>query len=139
MLTSIGPASMPERLATFRGTVHCRRAQTVPGLTLSGSTAGVPGEPTALAFSASAPADLPATLQDAVVEHLGGAQYRIGVEQREWLISAQAVHLHREIAAQFYRAVPPRPVPAAKRAFLRAVLALAASRAGLALLKMLRR
>jgi hypothetical protein len=129
---------MSERLATFCGVVHCRRAHTVPGLTLSGSTADEE-EPTALAFSATAPADLPATLQDAVVDHLGGAQYRIGAGQREWLIASPAVHLHSAIAAQFYRAIPPRPAPWAKRVFWRVVLSLAASRAGLALLRTLRR
>ena len=129
---------MPERLATFRGVVHCRRAHTVPGLILSGSTAEAE-EPTALAFSAMAPADLPVTLEDAVVDHLGGAQYRIGAGQREWLIASPAVHLHRDIATQFYRAVPPRPAPRAKRVFWRVVLSLAATRAGLLVLKSLRR
>ena len=130
---------MAERLATFRGLVHCRRAAAVPGLTLSGSTAEAPDEPTALAFSAAAPADLPGTLADAVVDHLGGTHYRIGTEWREWLLRAEVVHLHREIAPQFYRAIPPRPAPWAKRVFWRVVLALAASRAGLALLRALRR
>ena len=129
---------MPERLATFCGVVHCRRAHTVPGLILSGSTAEAE-EPTALAFSAMAPADLPVTLEDAVVDHLGGAQYRIGAGQREWLIASPAVHLHRDIATQFYRAIPPRPAPRAKRVFWRVVLLLAASRTGLALLRALRR
>ena len=129
---------MPERLATFRGVVHCRHAPTVPGLTLSGSTPEAE-EPTALAFSATAPADLPVTLQDAVVDHLGGADYRIGAGQREWLITSAAVHLHRGIAAQFYRAIPPRPAPWAKRMCWRVVRSLAASRAGLALLRALRR
>ena len=130
---------MPERLATFCGVVHCRRAHSVPGLTLSGTTAEAPEEPTALAFSATAPADLPAELQDAVVDDLGGAQYRIGAEQREWLIASPAVHLHRDLGAQFYRAIPPRPAPWAKRVVWRVVLSLAASRAGLALLRALRR
>ena len=129
---------MPERLATFCGVVHCRRAQTVPGLTLSGNTAEAE-EPTALAFNATAPAELPVTLQDAVVDHLGGADYRIGAGEREWLITSAAVHLHRGIAAQFYRAIPPRPAPWTKRVFWRVVLALAASRTGLALLRALRR
>jgi hypothetical protein len=129
---------MSERLATFCGVVHCRRANTVPGLILSGSTAEAE-EPAALAFSATAPADLPVTLQDAVVDHLGDADYRIGAGQREWLITAPAVHLHRGIAAQFYRAIPPRPAPWTKRLFWRVVLALAASRGGLALLRALRR
>jgi hypothetical protein len=130
---------MPERLATFRGVVQCRRAHTVPELTLSGITADAPEEPTTLAFSAAAPADLPATLHDAVVEQLGDAHYRITAGQQEWQISAPAVELHREIAPQFYRAIPPRPAPWAKRVFLRVVLALAASRPGLALLRALRR
>jgi hypothetical protein len=129
---------MPERLATFRGLVHCRRAHTVPGLTLSGSTTEAPDEPTVLAFSAAAPADLPGTLEDAVVDDLGGAHFRIAAGKHEWLVDAPAVHLHREIAPQFYRAIPPRPAPRAKRVFWRVVLALAASRAGLALLRTLR-
>jgi hypothetical protein len=130
---------MPERLATFRGVVHCLRTAAVPGLTLSGSTAEAPEEPTALAFSAAAPTDLPGTLEDAVVDDLGGTHYRIGAAGREWLIAAPVVHLHREIAAQFYRAIPPRPAPWAKRVFWRVVLALAASRVGLTLLRALRR
>jgi hypothetical protein len=130
---------MPERLASFRGEVHCERAQRVPGLTLAGNTHEAPAELSALAFSGSAPPDLPATLADALVEHLGGTQYRISAGSRSWLISASAVHLHREIAAQFYAAIPPRRAPWAKRVFWRAVLALAASRAGLTLLKALRR
>lgn len=130
---------MPERLASFRGRVECRRADTVPGLTLSGTTAEAPNEPTTLAFSAPAPADLPATLEDPVVDDLGDAHYRIAAGKREWRVDAPAVHLHREIAAPFYRAIPPRPAPWAKRMFWRVVLTLAASRAGLALLRALRR
>jgi hypothetical protein len=130
---------MPERLASFRGAVHCERAERMPGLTLAGKTCEAPEESTALAFSACAPAGLPATLEDALVEHLGGTQYRISAADRSWLISAAAVHLHREIAAQFYRAIPPRRAPLAKRVFWWAVLALAASRAGLTLLRAVRR
>jgi hypothetical protein len=130
---------MPELLATFRGPVSCTCAADIPGLTLSGDTAQAPGEETALAFSAAAPAQFPETLQDAVVERLSPGRYRISSATREWLIDASAVHLHREIAAQFYRAIPPRPAPWRKRLFWRVVLTLAASRAGLALLRSLRR
>jgi hypothetical protein len=130
---------MPELLASFHGPVTCTRAAGVPGLTLSGRTAGPGGGQAALAFSAAAPADLPEVLQDAVVERVSSSQYRIASTPREWLISASATHLHREVAAQFYRAVPPRPAPWRKRLFWRAVLALAASRAGLAVLRLLRR
>jgi hypothetical protein len=130
---------MPEVLAAFRGPVSCTRSACVPALTLSGASALPASGEMALAFSAASLPDLPDTLQDAVVEQLGRGQYRIVSAAREWLISARAVHLHREIAAEFYRAIPPRPVPWRKRLFWRAVLALAASRAGLAALKALRR
>jgi hypothetical protein len=130
---------MPELLASFRGPVSCRTAAGVPGLTLSGDTAEAPGEPTALAFSAAAPAQFPDRLENARVERLGPGRYRISSPPREWLIDAPAVHVHREIAAQFYRAIPPRPAPRWKRFLWRVVLALAASRTGLALLRALRR
>jgi hypothetical protein len=130
---------MPEPLVTFRGAVRCARARGPLGVTLIGETPERPGEPTALAFSAAAPAGLPDTLDNAVVERLGADQYRIYSPPREWMIAAAAVHLHREIAAQFYRAIPPRPVPLPKRWLWKVVLALAASRAGLAALRALRR
>ncbi|HVN44268.1 MAG TPA: hypothetical protein VMT66_03375 [Steroidobacteraceae bacterium] len=130
---------MPERLATFRGAVHCERAPGVPGLTLRGETAEAPAEPAALAFSGFAPDDLPDHLEDAWVERLDAAHYRIADRTRTWVVTAAAVHLHREIAGAFYRAIPPRPAPWAKRVFWRAVLLLAASRPGLALLRALRR
>jgi hypothetical protein len=129
---------MPERLVAFRGAVSCQRAPGVLGLTLVGQ-AEPPGTRVALAFSAPAPAGLPATLTDALVEALGGNRYRISSPPHSWLISAGAVHLHREIAADFYRAIPPRPVPLHRRMFWRLVVALAASRAGLAALRLLRR
>ncbi len=145
---------MPERIATFRGSVACEAAERVPRLTLRGYARQGPAlegpvlgepvlegavEPTALALSGATPAGLPATLEDVIVEHLGGTQYRIGAGTESWLVSASAVHLHREIAAQFYAAIPPRRAPRAKRLFWRAVLWLAATRAGLSLLRMVRR
>ncbi|HEY0767838.1 MAG TPA: hypothetical protein VGD47_07755 [Steroidobacteraceae bacterium] len=130
---------MPDPLVTFRGSVSCRRAAAPLGLTLIGGTPDRPGERTALAFSAAAPAGFPDALEGAVVERLGAQQYRIVSPPHEWVIAAAAVHLHREIAAQFYHAIPPRPVPLAKRVFWRVVLTLATSRAGLAALRVLRR
>jgi len=118
---------MPEPVVSFRGAVRCRRASGPLGLTLIGGTPERPGETTALAFSAAAPAGFPDALEDAVVEHLGANQYRIASPPREWVIAAAAVHLHREIAAQFYRAIPPRTVPAPKR-WLSGVAALRALR-----------
>jgi hypothetical protein len=130
---------MPEVLATFRGPVSCRRAADIPRLTLTGRTTEAPDEDTAVAFSAAAPAELPDTLEDVVVERLSEAQCRISSAPRAWLVNAAAVHVHGEIAAQFYRAIPPRAAPWTKRLMWRFVLALAASRAGIALLRLLRR
>jgi hypothetical protein len=129
---------MPEQLASFRGAVQCERAPGVPGLTLRGRSADT-AEPAALAFSGSAPAGLPDRLEDAVVEELDPTRYRIADRSGTWIVTASAAHLHREIAAAFYRAIPPRPAPWVRRVFFRAALALAASRAGLALLRALRR
>jgi len=130
---------MAEVLVTFRGPVSCRRAADIPGLTLTGRTTAAPDEETAIAFSAAAPSELPDTLQDVMVERLNDGQCRISSAARDWLVSAAAVHVHGEIAAQFYRAIPPRPAPWWKRFLWRVVLALAASRAGIALLRSLRR
>jgi hypothetical protein len=131
---------MPELLVRFRGPVSCRSAAQPPALTLSGNTTEPPGEGALLVLSAAAPADCPATaLDDAVVERLGDGQYRIRSAAHSWLVRAAAVHLHFEVAAQFYRALPPRRVPEWKRAFWRIVLVMARSRAGLATLRALRR
>src|SRR5204862_527243 len=97
------------------------------GLTLIGETSEHPGERTELAFSAAAPADFPEALEGAVIERVGAHQYRIASAPREWLIEATAVHVHRDIAVPFYRAIPPRRVPLAKRIFWRVVLARSAS------------
>jgi len=73
-----------------------------------------------------------------MVERLNGGQCRISSAARAWVVSG-AAHVHGEIATQFYRAIPPRPAPWWKRFLWRVVLALAASRAGIALLRSLRR
>jgi len=130
---------MPEVLATFQGVVSCTRAATARGFALSGLTAERPGEPTTLTFSAAAPADLPTTLEDARVERVGGGAYCIAAAAGSWQFEARAAELQREVAVPFFRALPPRPVPWSKRVFWSLVLALASSRAGLALLRRLRR
>ena len=129
---------MSEVLARFIGPVSCARAADIPGLTLTGRTTESPDEDTAVVFSAPAPADLPGTLADVVVERVSETQWRISSAARAWLVSG-AVQLHAEIAAQFYRAIPPRPAPWSKRLMWRLVLALAASRAGIRLLQRLGR
>ena len=130
---------MPELLARFSGTVSCHGATGAPGLMLTGVEADEPGGELAVSFSAVKAASLPATLTDARVESLGEGRYRIVSAAGTWELGARAVHLHREIASVFYRALPPRRVPWMKRAFLRLVLALAASRVALGVLRALRR
>jgi hypothetical protein len=130
---------MPELLVAFRGPVSCHRAAQPPALILSGHAAEPAGEAAVLTLSAAAPAECPAALEDARVERLGDGQYRITSAARSWLVSAAAAQLHFEIAAEFYRAIPPRRAPPWKRLFWRLVLTLAGSRTGLAALKALRR
>jgi hypothetical protein len=124
-----------DTLTAFDGAVRCERGAAPLGLTLRGRAAGAQ---TALAFSADAPQDLPATLEDVLVTQLAGGGYRITGAGRAWELGPCAAHLSREAAPQFYRVLPPRPVPLRKRLLWRAVLALAASRAGLMLLRALR-
>jgi hypothetical protein len=120
--------------------VSCRRDAASPlGLTLVGWTTDHPDEKVSLAFSGRAPDSLPEVLEDPTVDRIGEGQYRISSPPREWLVHATAIHLHRQIATLFYRAVPPRTAPLAKRVFWRLVLALAARPWGKRLLLALRR
>lgn len=130
----------PFRVVTFRGGVSCRREPDGPlGLTLVGWTADHPDERTTVAFSGKAPESLPEVLEDPTVYRIDPRRYRIASTPREWIIEAGAVHVHREVATAFYRAIPPRAVPWGKKAFWRIVLALAGSSLGKRLLLALRR
>ena len=130
----------PVRLAQFQGGVECRREASGPlGLTLAGRTTGRPGEELQIAFAAAAPGDLPARLENALIERTGTDEYRIAAGAREWRLTAGALHVQRNVAAAFYGAIPGRPAPLTRRFLYRVVLALARSRAGLALLRALRR
>ena len=127
-------------LVTFRDGVSCRREPEGPlGLTLFGRTRDRPDEMASVAFSGPAPEGLPEALEAATVEQLEDGTYRISCEGGEWLVSATAAHLHREIATAFYRVVPPRRPPWRRRVFFRILLGLARRRAGQWLLFALRR
>ena len=135
---------MPEQevatVARFTGAVACARSSRGPlGLTLIGRAADHPDEEIRLAFAGAAPAGLPERLEDAVIERGGPGEYRIASGARAWTVTARSVHLHREVAGRFYRAIPPRPAPLVRRMLFGAMLGLARSRAGIALLRALRR
>ena len=130
---------MAELLASFAGEVSCARGALPLQLTLTGRTRAHPGEPTTVSFATTQSVSLPPALQNAQVERLAVGQYRIRAGDSEWLLAARGAEVHRDAGAPFYRALPPRPAPAGKRLLWRLMLALAASRAGLALLRALRR
>ena len=94
------------------------------GLTLIGWTSDHPDERVSLAFSGRAPGNAArgAGRSDRGSYSMGG-RYRIASAPREWIVEATAIHLHREIATAFYRAIPPRPAPWSRRLFLRVLLA----------------
>ena len=120
-----------ETVVQFRGPVGCRRDGCGPlGLVMSGHTAQRPQELVHFYFAGAAPADLPETIDNATVARLGRESYRISSGARVWMVTARAVHLHREVAREFYQAVPSRPVRWTQRVFWRIVLALAATSAG---------
>ena len=91
-----------------------------------------------MAFAGAAPADFPQALQDATIERVSEESYRISSGARSWMVNARAAHLHREVAAAFYQAVPARPIRWTQRLFWRIVLALAATAAGRRLLRIVR-
>lgn len=125
-----------QALVQFSGRTDCRRDGCGPlGLILSGHTASHPQELVHLSFAGAAPADLPQTLDDAAVARVSEGHYRITSGARSWTISARGAHVHREVAREFYRAIPAQPVSWTQRLFWRIVLALAATAAGRRLLR----
>jgi hypothetical protein len=129
--------SAAELLYTFSGRIECRRAASGPlGLTLSGP---VGGEVVHLAFRGRPPPELPAELEGGELRRASPERYLLSSGGRAWEISAAAVHVHRDVGAAFYAAVPPRRVPWPKRLLLGLVLALAARPLGRRLLMRLRR
>ena len=130
-------ASLASALAVFRGTVLCHRFANV--LTLAGPAADSADDELILSFILRDFPSLPESLTAPVVVALDEHRYRIVSPARDWVIEATSLHVHRDIGNIFYRAIPPRPAPLAKRFFWRLVLALAGSRAGKRLLLSLRR
>lgn len=133
----IETGSPPSPVAVFRGPVTCRR--TADALILSGAAADAAGGRLILTFIRPSPPELPGTLGAASVSAVDERRYRIGSGSGDWIVEATSLHVHRDIGGEFYRAVPPRAAPLAKRFFWRVVLALAGTRAGKRLLLSVRR
>ncbi len=112
----------------FTGSIECRRSSGVSNLTLVGCDAA--GRRVHFSLLGDVPADLPARLDAASVDCLEGQRYCIAADDRTWTVAAPRTYLHYDLTEAFYRAVPPRPVPLAKRLFWRLVLSAAASRIG---------
>lgn len=97
-------------LIAFEGPVQCEAAQGAANLVLR---AGL----TQLLFSGASGAALPARLDNVrVIEIAGDAQdglrrFRIESPGLTLALQARHVQLHRDAAAEFYRAVPPVQVP----------------------------
>ncbi len=127
-------------IAAFAGAAVCRYETGVaPALTLRGVSAEEPAEILILSFIGASAADWPATLHAPRVRRVDAQCYRIESAERHWLVRARALYVHRDVSAEFFRAVPPRAVPRGKRLFWRVVLGLAHRRGGLRVLSALRR
>ncbi len=116
------------RTIHFRGGMACRRDGEGPlGLILVGrATQHRREEAVQIAFSSPAPVDMPEALEDARLEFLGDHRYRLTSGDKSWTLDG-AIHVHREVAGAFYKAIPPRPVPWRKRLFWRVMLGLASN------------
>lgn len=117
----------------------CSRAEGLLGLTIIGRTLERPAEQASLALAATAPVDLPASLQAAAVVRLQLGRCKIHSGSRDWEIPVRSWHLHFEVTSVFYRSIEPRQPPWSKRLFWRLVLALAAHPLGRRLLLQLRK
>jgi len=133
------PEAPPTPIARFRGAVRCRCATAPLGLTLSGRSADHPDEELTVGFAGVGGVDLPERLEEPVVESDAPGRFRIAAGGRTWVLNAASVHLHREVAGAFYRAIPPRAAPRRRRLLYRMLLGIAGSRVGLAVLRALRR
>ncbi len=123
------------RAIHFRGWISCRRDGEGPlGLILVGrATQHRREEAVQVAFSCAAPVDIPEALEEAHLEFLGGQRYRLTSGDKSWTLEGP-IHVHREVAGAFYKAIPPRPVPWGKRLFWRVMLRLASHPLGRRLL-----
>jgi hypothetical protein len=130
-------ASPASQLAVFRGTVSCRRSRNA--LTLTGAAADPGGGILIVTLTTSTTPDVPESMTGVSMSALDGQHYRIASGSQDWIVAATTVHVHRDIGAAFYRAIPPRAAPLSKRLFWRIVLALAGTRAGKRLLLSIRR
>jgi hypothetical protein len=120
-----------QALVEFSGKIECRRDGCGPlRLTLCGHTAHRPQELVRLYFAGAAPEGLPQSLDGATVTRTGAESYCITSGARSWTLNARAAHLHREVAREFYRAVPLPSARWTQRLFWRIVLALAATSTG---------
>ncbi len=124
-------------LAAFRGAVTCSR--TAGALTLTGYAADSAEDRLILTLVSSSIPDIPDSLKGVILTAVGEQRYRIASGSWERVVEATSLHIHRDVGRAFYRAVPPRPVPLAKRFFWLAVLWLAGSRTGKLVLSSLRR
>jgi len=131
------PDSAAPPLAAFRGPVTCRRGVNL--LTLAGCADDAADDILIVTFFGAMLPDLPDSLGAATIRARNERHYHITSASRDWTLAATAVHVHRDIGREFYRAIPPRPAPLRKRIFWRVVLALAGTRAGKRLLLSLRR
>ena len=128
------PGDEPRTLH-FRGWISCRRDGEGPlGLILVGRASQHRREEgVQIAFSCPAPVDMPEALEDARIEFLGDNRHRLTSGDKSWTLEGP-VHVHREVAGAFYKAIPPRLVPWHKRLFWRVMLGLAGNALGRKLL-----
>lgn len=125
--SAIGIPDVQWRSMRLEGPIECRRTAEAC-VTLVGRAER--GERVYLTLVATAPADLPARIEDGVVELLEGGRCRVSMPGREWHLDSRHAFVHRDACDPFYAALPPRRVPLAKRALFRLVLAAAGTRIG---------
>jgi hypothetical protein len=111
----------------LKAPIECRRTAAAC-VTFVGQTEG--GERAYVTLAVPAPADLPPRIDDGAVELLDGGRCRVSMAGRVWHLDSRQVMVHRDVSGPFYTALPPRPVPLAKRLLYGLILAVAGSAVG---------
>lgn len=121
----------PPRIVQFRGLVRWEAGPGTAGFTLIGNIVEPQGglTPAQLSLAGLQPPQLPPTLGDPTLEPRAEQVWVLRCDAREWTVRG-TWQLHRDVAAAFFAAVPPRATPWARRLGWGVLLAVATLRPG---------
>jgi hypothetical protein len=116
----------------FKGPTQWVAGPGALGITLLGRVAEADGSstPAQLSLICRELAQLPADLTDVTVEVSSASEALLRSGTGVWRIPCRTWQLHRDVGAEFYAAIPPRPTPWIRRMTWRLLLGVAGTACG---------